>query len=198
MKRILLATNNPGKLREISAILQVLQLDLLRPADLGLSLEVEENGTSYSQNALLKALAFAAASGLPVLADDSGLEVEALGGQPGIHSHRFNPKPGASDADRCDYLVEKLMSHPQPWKARFVCHAVFLVPGEEPVFFEGFCPGQIVPLPRGNNGFGYDPIMQIEGLEETMAQLPDWVKNRISHRAQAFNTAVPLLAEFCL
>ncbi len=194
MQKLLLASNNPGKLREILAILANLNLKILQPAALGLKLEVLEDGSSFLENASKKALAFAEASGMAVLADDSGLEVKALNGAPGIHSHRFNPQPNANDADRCNYLLKQLENIPQPWYARFVCTVVISLPGRSLVSFEGDCRGQIVPEAKGLNGFGYDPIFQVEGLEETMAQLPDNIKNHISHRAVALGKALPYLS----
>lgn len=185
MLKILAATNNPDKIHEINAILADLPLAFVSPVSLGLSLDISETGSTYYENALLKALAFQQASGLPVLADDSGLEVAALGGQPGIHSHRFNPKPGATHQDRCEYLLKKLAGIPQPWHAEFHCEVVVLLPGGAEFHAHGTCPGRIVPGYRGENGFGYDPIFEPDGFEHTMAELGDALKNRVSHRARA-------------
>jgi XTP/dITP diphosphohydrolase len=199
MRKLLIATNNPGKLVEFQALLAGLDLELVTPARLGLHLEVEENGQTYAENAAAKALAFAEASKLVSLADDSGLEVEALGGEPGIRSHRFAPQPGASDSDRRAYLLARLAGHPRPWRGRFFCTVAVAVPeagqGKSIVrFAEGACPGEIIPEERGENGFGYDPIFLIPELNRTMAELNMEEKNRLSHRARAVMAARPALA----
>ncbi|MEI7990268.1 MAG: non-canonical purine NTP pyrophosphatase, partial [Chloroflexota bacterium] len=128
MMKLLLATNNAGKLEEMQVLLRSESVELLVPRDLGISLDVAETGSSYLENATLKARAFAQASGLLALADDSGLEVDALGGKPGLYSARFAPQEGANDADRRAYLVEQLLSFPQPWQARFVSVIVLAKP----------------------------------------------------------------------
>lgn len=195
---LLIATNNPGKRIEIQAILADLPLTLVLPAGVGLNLEVEETGSSYQENAVLKALAFSRASGLPSLADDSGLEVEALGGEPGVRSARYAPIPNATDADRRAYLLERLRSHPIPdgmpgWPARFRCVVALALPTGEIYLTEGTCPGYIITQERGQHGFGYDPIFYLPEYDQTMAELPPEVKNRISHRARALQAARPLL-----
>jgi XTP/dITP diphosphohydrolase len=190
--KILLATNNPGKRREFEQLLLALDAHLLTPADLSLELHVEETGSSYQANAVLKARAFAAASGLPSLADDSGLEVEALDGAPGIHSARYAPQPGASDADRRAYLLSMLAGKPRPWKARFCCVIAVAVPGQDLIFGRGSCPGVIVPSARGDGGFGYDPVFELP-IGQTMAELPKAEKNRLSHRARAVVDVLPAL-----
>ncbi len=196
MKELLLATSNPGKIQEIKAILAGIPLRLLTPAELGLRISVSEDSGSYVGNASLKASAYALAAGLPTLADDSGLEVEALGGEPGVQSHRFSPNVFASDRDRCLYLLEKLEEYPRPWKARFVCAVVVCSPSGELLRAWGECPGEIIPEFRGGNGFGYDPIFLVAGTNKTMAELPDEEKNQLSHRARALQAALPGLREF--
>lgn len=196
MKELLLATSNPGKIQEIKAILAGIPLRLLTPAELGLRISVSEDSGSYVGNASLKASAYALAAGLPTLADDSGLEVEALGGEPGVQSHRFSPNVFASDHDRCLYLLEKLEEYPRPWKARFVCAVVVCSPSGELLRAWGECPGEIIPEFRGGNGFGYDPIFLVAGTNKTMAELPDEEKNQLSHRARALQAALPGLREF--
>lgn len=195
MPRLLIATRNPGKLRELRALLDGLGLDLASPDDLVLPLEVEETGADYAENAARKARAYAAASGLPSLADDSGLEVEALGGAPGLRSARLLPgRPGktpADDAARRLRLLELLAGHPRPWPARFRCSAALAWPTGALVMAEGECTGEIVPAPRGQGGFGYDPLFRMEGEGRTMAELPEAVKNRISHRARAVQALRP-------
>ncbi|MFU8827782.1 MAG: non-canonical purine NTP pyrophosphatase, partial [Brevefilum sp.] len=127
--KLLIASGNPGKLREIQALLFHLKLEILSTRDLNCDLEVKETGATYSENARLKALAYHAATGLPVLADDSGLEVDALDGAPGVYSARFSPAKNATDADRRAYLLQKLTAKPQPWTAHFHCTAILALPG---------------------------------------------------------------------
>lgn len=189
--QILIASTNPGKLREFGDILGDLPIRLLLPGDIGLRLEVEETGDTYAENAALKARAYVQASGLPTLADDSGLEVDALGGAPGLHSARYSPKPGASDADRRKLLLENLLAGgaPRPWTARFRCTVVLAIPGGKLELFDGTIEGEISPEERGSNGFGYDPLFYIPALGRTMAELPEVEKNRLSHRGRAAEKA---------
>lgn len=196
MSKLLLATNNPGKVKEIIAITHDWGVKVITPESIGLRLEIEENGHTYAENAALKARAFARASGLLSMADDSGLEVDVLGGKPGLHSARFSPLPNASDADRRAYLLEQLRGLPQPWTARFRCIIAMASPDGETRFAEGVCPGEIIPEERGSNGFGYDPIFLLPETGLTMAQLPMQEKNLISHRARAVRAARGLLMEF--
>jgi XTP/dITP diphosphohydrolase len=193
--KLLIATNNQGKVREIRAILQELDLELVLPADLGLELEVEEDGQTYAENATKKALAFSVASGLTALADDSGLEVDALDGAPGLHSARYAPLPNATDADRRAILLLNLTRKPRPWTARFRAAVAIASPGRGETVVEGVCPGEIIPEERGEGGFGYDPIFQLEGSDKTMAELDMDEKNRLSHRGQALRKAIPVLIE---
>jgi XTP/dITP diphosphohydrolase len=195
MHKILLATNNSGKIAEIRALLEDLELQLLTPADANLALEVSEDGQTYADNAAKKAAAFAQASGLVALADDSGLEVDALEGRPGVHSHRFCPIPGASDADRRRYLLEQLASKPRPWTAHFHATVAIARPHGNLELASGQCAGEIVLEERGTNGFGYDPIFLLPTLGRTMAELAMEEKNRISHRAQAIRNAIPILKD---
>lgn len=194
MTKLLLASNNKGKQTEILALLDGLDIELLLPADLGLKLEVEEDGRTYAENAALKASAFAEASGLPTLGDDSGLEVDALGGEPGLHSARFSPIPGASDADRRRLLIERLQGKARPWTARFRCVVALARPHmSELQYASGTCEGEILEQEHGVNGFGYDPIFYIPELGRTMAELTMDEKNEVSHRARAVKAAIPLL-----
>lgn len=199
MRTLLIATNNPGKRRELLALLAGLDLKLATPADLRLALEVEETGATYAANAALKAAAFARASGLPALADDSGLEVDALDGRPGLHSARFAPWHGATDADRRRLLLERLQAFPRPWTARFRCVTALALPGADDSgdvrLAEGVCPGEIIPEERGADGFGYDPVFLLAELGRTMAELTMEEKNRLSHRARAVLAARPFIAD---
>lgn len=197
MKRpsLLIATNNAGKAAEIKAILQGLDINLLQPADVGLTLEVEEDGQTYAENAAKKALAFAHASGLVSLADDTGLEVDALGGRPGLHSKRFGRAP-FTDASRRAYLLEQLADRPRPWRAKFRATVAVAGPGGSVQFAEGICAGEIIPQERGMEGFGYDSIFFIPEVNATMAELEMEMKNRLSHRGQAVRNAIPLLLAY--
>jgi len=193
MRNVLIATNNEGKVDEIKALLEGLGLTLLTPADLGIALEVAEDGQSYAENAAKKALAFARTSGMIALGDDSGLEVDALGGKPGMHSHRFCPIPHATDADRRKYLLERLGDKPRPWTACFRATVAIAWPTGQVKLTVGHCKGEIIPDERGTNGFGYDPIFFIPELGQTMAELEMNEKNRLSHRARAIQKAIPIL-----
>jgi XTP/dITP diphosphohydrolase len=192
--RLLLATHNPGKLLEMQALLDGLNIELVSPASLGLALDVVEDGMTYAENAGLKAVAYARASHLAALADDSGLEVDALGGRPGIHSARYSAAPGANDADRRRLLLRNLNGFPLPWTACFRCSVAIATPAGELHLTEGVCHGEIIPNERGQFGFGYDPIFLLPGLGKTMAELSMPVKNTLSHRAQAVISARPYLA----
>lgn len=193
MRRLILATNNKGKVIEIKALLAGLDLDLLTPADLGLTLVVAEDGQTYAENATKKAVAFAQISGLIALGDDSGLEVAALDGQPGLHSHRFCPIPNATDADRRKYLLTRLAGKPRPWVARFQATVAIASHSGMVDLAAGQCDGEIIPEERGMNGFGYDPIFFIPDLGCTMAELGLEEKNRVSHRARAVMNVMPIL-----
>jgi len=193
--KLLIATNNKGKLKEIQAILRDLDIDLVTPADLGLELDVVEDGRTYAKNATKKALAFFQASGLTSLADDSGLEVDALDGAPGLRSARYSTLPNATDADRRATLLLNLSKKTRPWRARFRATVAIASPGRSVQLAEGICPGEIIPEERGTGGFGYDPIFLLEDLDKTMAELEMEEKNRLSHRGQAVRNAIPILSE---
>jgi XTP/dITP diphosphohydrolase len=193
--KILLATSNKGKIAEIQSILSHLPIDILTPVDIGLTMDVEETGNTYLENALLKAHAYSKASTLPTLADDTGLEVAALNGIPGIHSARFIDDVNATDKDRRALLLSKLQDHERPWKARFICAAVILFPGEKAQHAVEECPGEIIPHEQGKHGFGYDAIFQVDGTHKTMAELTMEEKNAISHRAKAVKALFPFLVQ---
>ena len=193
MNRLLIATNNQGKVRELQELLTGSGIEFITPAQINLQLDVEEDGSTYQENAGKKAIAFAQASGLIALADDSGLEVEALGGAPGLYSARYSPKPGANDKDRRDFLLSNLQDKPRPWKAHFHATIAIAKPSGEVEFSEGNCYGEIIPEERGNGGFGYDPIFFMPELGKTMSEIEMSEKNRLSHRARAVITAMPIL-----
>lgn len=192
-KTLLIASGNPGKQREIQAILAPIEIQVLSTADIGLDLQVKETGTTYGENARLKAKAYLTATGLPVIADDSGLEVDALEGAPGIYSARFSPIDNASDADRRAHLLLQLQEKPQPWHAHFHCTAVLALPNGECIERVGRCKGLIIPQERGSGGFGYDPVFYLPEYQATMAELPAEVKNMVSHRARAISALLPIL-----
>jgi len=195
-RKILIATNNKGKREEIQDLLKDFRIDLVTPSDMGIELHVDEDGTTYAENAEKKALSFARASGLISLADDSGLEVDALGGAPGLYSNRYLSKPGATDGERRAYLLSNLMDKPRPWTAAFHATIAIAAPGTPSVrFTTGECRGEIIPEERGTGGFGYDPIFLIPETNRTMAELSMEEKNRLSHRARAIRNAMPILKE---
>ena len=183
--KLLIATSNKGKTAEITALLAEFAEILCTPIELDLSLSVAETGSTYKENALLKARAFCQASGHPTLADDTGLEVDALGGAPGLYSARFSPRKDATDADRRKLLLEKLARFPRPWTARFTCTAALVFPDGRIFTSVGQCEGEIIPQERGDHGFGYDRIFLCKEPGLTMAELKMDEKNRISHRAKA-------------
>ena len=190
---LLLASNNAGKLREVRALFA--EVEVVAPADLGLQLSVEESGQTFAANAQLKARAYAVASGQLALADDSGLEVDALAGAPGIYSARYGG-PDLDDAGRCQHLLAHLKPYPEPAqrRARFRCVLCAASPDGRQCQAEGTCDGLIAPAPAGSNGFGYDPVFFVPAYAQTMAQLELATKNRLSHRAQALAAMRPLLA----
>ena len=188
MLQLLIATHNRGKLHELLPLLADLPIHPVAPHDLGLHLEVEETGTTYAENARLKAAAFAQASGLLTLADDSGLEVDALGGAPGVYSARYAGE-GASDAVRRARLIHALRAVPAPRPARFRCVIAIAQPNGMIAYFEGVCEGEILLEERGTHGFGYDPLFFLPEPGCTMAELPSAVKNQVSHRARAAQAA---------
>lgn len=195
--RILIATMNQGKLREYERLLaDVPGLELDTMASLGKRVDVAEDRDTFAGNALKKATEIAVVAGIPCLADDSGLEVDALGGRPGVRSARYSGE-GATDASNNEKLLRELRGVPDGERAaRFVCAiAVAGGDGTELAAVDGVCEGRIGHEPRGEHGFGYDPLFIPDGYAETMAELGPETKNRISHRAEAAAKLVPLLQE---
>lgn len=193
MTELLIATRNAHKVQELAQILVGVPVVLRSLADKGIPDEVEEIGATYAENASLKATTYAGLSGMQSLADDSGLEVDYLGGEPGLRSARYAGE-GASNQDRIAKLLRNLEG--VPWeqrKARFVCVIAIAEPDGAPVLFEGTCEGVIALEPKGKGGFGYDPVFYMPEFGCTMAELPEEVKNRVSHRARAVQAAVPFL-----
>ena len=196
--KLLIATNNPGKVREYEELLETLPaaVEITYPAQEGLALEVEESGETFEENARLKALAFAQASGLLTLADDSGLEVDALDGAPGVRSARYGG-PGANDVDRYRKLLGALAGVPAGRRsARFRCVVALAQPDGTIHTADGTCEGEIGHEPRGTHGFGYDPVFVVDGYGgRTMAELAPEIKNRISHRGRALAAIRPRLEQ---
>ena len=194
MQRVVLASGNAGKLRELHALLAPLGLDVVAQSEFDIS-SVEETGLSFVENAILKARHAARVTGLPAIADDSGIMVDALGGAPGIYSARYAGE-GASDAENLDLLLENLRDVPDTKRgARFVCLAVYMRYADDPcpIVCEGIWPGRITHAPRGEDGFGYDPIFHVEDCGCTSAELEPARKNAISHRALAMGALVDRL-----
>ncbi|MBM4423310.1 MAG: XTP/dITP diphosphatase [Chloroflexi bacterium] len=194
--KLIIASNNAGKIKEIAEILGDLPLDCLSLKEAGISQEVVETGDTYAANALLKAIAACREANLPTLGDDSGLEVDALGGRPGLYSARY-AGPNAGNAERWAKLLSELKD--VEWEkrtARFRCAVALAAPGREPQVVEGACEGIIAFAPRGSGGFGYDPLFFMPDHNCTMAELPKEVKNRVSHRARALQKAKMLLMEW--
>ncbi|HEU5090900.1 MAG TPA: XTP/dITP diphosphatase [Roseiflexaceae bacterium] len=196
MTTLVIATTNAGKLREYAAILADLPILVRSLADMGISDDVEETGATFAENAQLKAEFYAARTGCAVLADDSGLEVDALGGEPGVFSHRY-AGPHADDADRNRFLLAKLQDVPQEQRtAQFICVIALARPGEPVELVAGRLPGTITMAPRGEGGFGYDPLFYVPAEGKTLAELPAGRKNQISHRARAAAAAHDVLARW--
>lgn len=179
-----LATNNQHKIREFREMLSG-QVNILSLADIGCAVDPEENGHTFEANALIKAREVARFTPYPVIADDSGLEVNALGGAPGVLSARY-AGPGATDRDNLLLLLQNLENH-NDRTASFASCLCVLRPGEEPLFFTGRCHGHIAALPSGEAGFGYDPVFIPDGHNCTFAEMSPDAKNAISHRARALN-----------
>mgnify|MGYP000000323279 FL=1 len=187
--KVILASKNAHKLEELSAILGQLGFEIALESEYGLHVDVDETGTTFEENSLLKAEAVMKASGLPVLADDSGLMVDALDGAPGVYSARYGHK--SSDGERTAFLLENMKDVPDEKRtAKFVCVITCLWPDGRKIVARGECPGVITREVHGENGFGYDPVFYLPELGMTYAELPSEQKNAISHRARA-------LQEFC-
>jgi XTP/dITP diphosphohydrolase len=183
---LIVATGNPGKLQEMQAYLQGVNVELkLKPEEL----DIEETGTTFAENACLKATSIAKALGEWAIADDSGLAVDALGGAPGLYSARY----GSSDRDRCDRLLREL-GNTENRQARFICVVAIARPdGSIAIASEGICEGKILSTPRGSGGFGYDPIFYVPQHQKTFAEMPPELKRKISHRGHAFQKLLPQL-----
>ena len=181
-----LASKNPNKLREMAAILEPYGVRLRLQSELGLDIDVEETGQTFEENALLKAGAVMRVSGLPAIADDSGLEVDALGGTPGIYSARYGGDACKNDRERYLYLLKNMEDVPDGERtARFVCVIAAVWPDGRKVCARGTCEGVILRQPGRDNGFGYDPVFYVPEEKSTFSEMPPARKNQISHRANA-------------
>lgn len=192
--KVVLASKNQHKLQEMQTILSQYGLEVVLESDLGLDIEVEETGTTFEENSMLKAQAVQRASGMTAIADDSGLQVDALDGAPGIYSARFGGSRNKTDRDRLEYLLELLKDvPPEKRTARFVSVITMLRPDGSSIVARGICEGVIVRQAQGDGGFGYDPVFFVPQEGCTFAQLPEGRKNEISHRANALRMFVEKL-----
>jgi XTP/dITP diphosphohydrolase len=193
--KVVLATRNKGKLRELVPLLAHLGFDLCTIDEVAPEAELREDGVTFVENALAKARQAARATGLPAIADDSGLEVDAIDGAPGVYSARY-AGPGADDDSNNAKLLEALRGVPPAQRtARFRCVAVFVDPARAlELMRDGACEGEVLEAPRGQDGFGYDPLFFVPKVGRTMAELPLEEKNRLSHRATAFRALADALA----
>ena len=189
-----LATANRGKIAEMSEIMAGLGIEIVTRDELGIDFDIEETGTTFYENALLKAQAICDATGLPAIADDSGLCIDALDGAPGLYSSSFGGI-NLSDSERCDFLLNKLKNM-ELRTAKFVCYIVCVFPSGEIIKAVGECRGEILEAPQGTNGFGYDPIFRTEGQTRSMAELTSEKKNEISHRGKALKAFSKLLKSY--
>ncbi len=191
--RLLLATNNLGKAAEFRQLLEGCGWEIVTPAEIGLNVQAEETGQTYQENARMKAAQYAQASGLVALADDSGLEVDFLGGRPGLLSARY-AGPDRTDGERVQALLEELAGVPDEQRtARFRCVVAIADPAGRAEVVEGTVEGRIAHEPRGDNGFGYDPVFLLHDRGVTTAELPPGEKNEVSHRGAAVRKARAVL-----
>lgn len=194
--KVVLASQNRHKLAEIQAILDKYDMELVLQSDLGVHIDVEETGTTFEENSELKARAVMEATGLPAIADDSGLCVDVLGGAPGIYSARYGAPECVTDWDRLNFLLKKLRGvRSEERTARFVCVITLLYPDGRQLVARGTCEGMIAYEPCGEDGFGYDPIFYLPRFGCTFAQMGANQKNAISHRANALNRLCQMLEE---
>ena len=187
--KLILASNNANKLKEFRSLVADLDIELLSQKEAGCDFEVEETGTTFEENAYLKASAVTEATGIAAVADDSGLCVDALGGEPGIYSARYGLGHAASDEERYRYLLQK-MEGVKDRSARFVCCICCTFPDGSVIRSRGECEGEILLAPKGQNGFGYDPVFHPLCLDKSMAELSPEEKNEISHRGKALRAFI--------
>ena len=194
--RVVLASKNPHKLQEISKITEKFDMELILQSELGIDLDVEENGSTFEENSAIKAKAVMEATGLPALADDSGIMVDALGGEPGIYSARYGFDDSLDDRGRMMLLLKNTEQVPDGQRqARFVCVITLITPDGKTIQARGEVHGELTREPRGENGFGYDPIFYYPPTGCTTAELPSEQKNEISHRGRALQVFYEKLKE---
>ena len=193
--KLILASNNANKLREFREMTSGMDIELISQKEAGCNFEVEETGTTFEENAYLKAAAVTEFTGLPAVADDSGIEVDALGGRPGVYSARYAADIVNSDAEKNDYLLNEIGDNPNR-NARYVCSMCCTFPNGDRITSRGECEGEVYGPQRGNGGFGYDPIFTPKGYEKRMAELTPDEKNAISHRGKAMRAFVSELEEY--
>ena len=194
--KIILASKNPHKLVEISKITEKFGFELVLQSELGIDIDVEETGTTFEENSLLKAEAVMKATGLPALADDSGIAVDALNGEPGIYSARYGFDESLDDWGRLQLLLKNTEQVPDGQRqAQFVCVITMVTPQGQTIQARGEIHGELTREPRGENGFGYDPIFYYPPLGMTTAELPPEVKNQVSHRGNALQVFYQKLKE---
>ena len=194
--KLVLASNNAHKLQELRAILSTLGMEVVSQREAGVFVEPDENGATFEENSYIKAKTVMDACGLPTVADDSGLMVDALGGEPGVFSARYGGNACQSDRDRLEYLLRKMEGVPDKKRtAHFVSVITMLTPDGKKVVARGECPGRILREAHGENGFGYDPVFYVPEEGCTFAQLAPERKNQISHRARALEAFVRQIRE---
>lgn len=196
MKTLLIATHNQGKIREYQQLLADLPFTVVSLNQLQITHDVEETGSTFVENAILKATQYARLSGVLTWADDSGLEIDALEGRPGVYSARYGG-PGLSDKDRYEFVLRELKgATAPPWSARFRCVVALAFPDGSVQTVEDTIEGEITDQPQGEHGFGYDPIFFLPAYKATLAQVAPEIKNAISHRGKAALKAKQLLAQW--
>lgn len=189
--KVVMASNNAHKIAELRAILSAYGLDVVSQREAGVHVEPEETGTTFEENSRIKAVAVMQACGLPAVADDSGLMVDALNGEPGVYSARYSGPDCISDSDRINYLLKKLENVPEGKRtAKFVSVITLVTPDGREIVARGECPGHILFERHGNGGFGYDPVFFAEDAGCTFAELAPEQKNQVSHRARALRAFV--------
>lgn len=191
MKKIIIASNNSGKIKEFKKIFEPLGVEVISQAAAGVFINPDETGTTFAENSSIKARALYEITGSAVIADDSGLEVDALGGAPGVYSHRFAGE-NAADEEKCRYILEKLSGKDENERtARFICDICYIDEKGRESHAEGRCEGKIGSMPKGSNGFGYDPIFMYG--DKSFAELSEAEKNKVSHRARAIENLKSML-----
>lgn len=194
MMKLILASNNNNKVKEFRSLTADMDIELVSQREAGCDFEVEENGTTFEENAYLKAIAVTKATGCAAVADDSGLMVDALNGEPGVHTARYGAPHDAPDSEKYGYLLKKLGDEKNR-RARFVCCICCTMPDGTVLQTRGECEGNILYAPRGENGFGYDPVFCALGQDKSNAELTSEEKNAISHRGKALREFIKILKE---